>query len=342
MGYSTTAQSYASCVVGQFNSVLTTYSGTTWVGTDPLFIVGNGANSQKRANALTVLKNGYTGIGTPAPINRLDVSGAIAIGGGYAGIKTAPLNGAIIRGNVGIATATPVNKLDVLGAIAIGAGYAGVSTAPANGAIIKGNVGIGTVTPSEKLEVNGLIKLLPASATQNDSPGLIFTSNDDFLFAGKRLNHYGFGAYDDNGRKLYMSGFYGLNFFTGGQSRITINESGNVGIGTDLTSSTYDGAYKLAVNGNIRAKRVVVETGWSDFVFEENYHLISLNEVENYIKQNGHLPQMPDANEVETQGADLGEIVKLHMQKIEELTLYIIEQNKKMEEMSKQIEILKK
>jgi hypothetical protein len=191
--------------------------------------------------------------------------------------------------------------------------------------------------PSEKLEVAGLLKLPPASQVVHHSPGLIFASNDDFTFNGKRLNHYGFGAYDDNGLKLYMSGFYGLNFFTGGIARITVNAQGNVGIATDLTSATFSDAYKLAVNGSIRAKRVVVETGWSDFVFEKNYSLKNLQEVELYIKQNGHLPEIPSAKDIENNGGDLGELVKLQMQKIEELTLYLIEQNKKIELLEKRM-----
>ena len=70
-------------------------------------------------------------------------------------------------------------------------------------------------------------------------------------------------------------------------------------------------------------------------MFGRNYKLKPLEEVENYIKQNGRLPEIPSAKEVETNGADLGELVKLQMQKIEELTLYIIEQNKRIEALEK-------
>lgn len=100
--------------------------------------------------------------------------------------------------------------------------------------------------------------------------------------------------------------------------------------------------YKLSVNGNIRAKRIVVETLWSDFVFANTYKLNSLEYVEEYIKLNGHLPEIPNAFEIEKNGADLGELVKLQMQKIEELTLYLIEQNKKMEQIQSELEKLKK
>ncbi len=85
----------------------------------------------------------------------------------------------------------------------------------------------------------------------------------------------------------------------------------------------------MCVNGFVRAKKVVVETTWSDFVFDEKYNLIPLNEVEKFINSNHHLPSIPSAKEIETNGGDLGELVKLQMQKIEELTLYIIQQNKR-------------
>lgn len=115
---------------------------------------------------------------------------------------------------------------------------------------------------------------------------------------------------------------------------------GAVGIGTDLISNT--GNYKLSVNGNIRAKKVVVETNWSDFVFEKNYELKSLHEVEQYIKQNGHLSEIPSAKEVENNGGDLGELIKLQMQKIEELTLYLIQLDHKVNKLQSENEELKR
>ncbi len=113
---------------------------------------------------------------------------------------------------------------------------------------------------------------------------------------------------------------------------ITVLKNGNVGIGTALVNNP--NSYKLAVNGTIGAKAVKVEvtsTTWPDFVFNKEYKLKSLKEIEQFIKQNGHLPEIPTAKEIEKSGADLGELLKLQMQKIEELTLYIIEQNKRIE-----------
>ena len=102
----------------------------------------------------------------------------------------------------------------------------------------------------------------------------------------------------------------------------TINTSnGNVGIGTKNA-----GSWKLAVNGNIRAKEIKVETGWADYVFKDNYDLPTLEEVERYIQEKGHLINMPSAEEVAANGIELGRMNKLLLEKIEELTLYTLKQ----------------
>ncbi len=137
-----------------------------------------------------------------------------------------------------------------------------------------------------------------------------------------------------------------IAFFTstGGvnEQRMIIDDKGNVGIGTDLSSNPNN--YTLAVNGTIAAKEVKVEitsSTWSDYVFSDNYKLKSLKEVENFINEKNHLPDIPTAKEVEDNGVNLGEMDAKLLQKIEELTLYIIEQNKKIEDLQSQINELK-
>lgn len=115
-----------------------------------------------------------------------------------------------------------------------------------------------------------------------------------------------------------------------GLTRMTIiGETGNVGIGI-----LNPGDWKLAVNGKIRATEVKVETGWSDFVFYEDYDLPTLEEVERHIKTKGHLKDIPNAKEVEENGFLLGELNAKLLQKIEELTLYTIEQEKKINDLT--------
>ncbi len=111
--------------------------------------------------------------------------------------------------------------------------------------------------------------------------------------------------------------------------------NGNVAIGT---SSTTDGflTYKLSVNGSMRATSVKVYNGWADYVFEKEYSLPTLAEVEAFIQQNGHLKDIPSAATVAEEGIDLGEMNKLLLQKIEELTLYVIALNKEIETLKKE------
>lgn len=90
------------------------------------------------------------------------------------------------------------------------------------------------------------------------------------------------------------------------------------------------GNYQLAVDGSIGAREVNVTTeGWADFVFSENYPLPTLQEVERYIKENKHLPEIPSAAEVKEKGINLGEMDARLLQKIEELTLHMIDMNKR-------------
>jgi metal-dependent hydrolase (beta-lactamase superfamily II) len=115
-----------------------------------------------------------------------------------------------------------------------------------------------------------------------------------------------------------------INSNNRGELLRVIGDSGNVGIGT--TNPTE----KLAVNGKIRAKEVIVDTGWSDYVFAKNYKLASLSEVEQHIQTLGHLPGVPSAQEVAEKGVSVGDMQAVLLAKIEELTLHVIAQQKEL------------
>ncbi|WP_461639621.1 hypothetical protein [Labilibaculum euxinus] len=116
--------------------------------------------------------------------------------------------------------------------------------------------------------------------------------------------------------------YYGLKNGWESSGDNAFRRSGNVGIGT--TSPTA----KLEVNGTIKATEIKVEAQTADFVFEEDYELKSLEEVEQFVQTNKHLPDIPSAKEMKENGVGLAEMNKLLLQKVEELTLYVIELKK--------------
>ena len=119
-------------------------------------------------------------------------------------------------------------------------------------------------------------------------------------------------------------------------NQLVMNEVGNVGIGTTGLMTA-----KLAVNGLIRGKEIKVETTnfWPDYVFKPEYQLTSLSETEQFINENGHLPEIPKASEIESDGIPLGKMNTLLLKKVEELTLHLIEKDKEITEINK---VLKK
>lgn len=182
---------------------------------------------------------------------------------------------------------------------------------------IQGNVGIGTTTPSEKLEVVGSV------------------GNIQLTSSGARIS---FTRNSANYIDAITAGGYLIFSTNGAQERMRIDADGNIGIGT-----SQPGIHKLAVEGSIGARRVKVTQGtWSDFVFHPDYKLPALSEVEKFIKENQHLPEIPSAAEVQKEGLDLGEMNKKLLQKVEELTLYLIDIKKELNELKQRNETLEK
>lgn len=121
-------------------------------------------------------------------------------------------------------------------------------------------------------------------------------------------------------------------------SGTTFKTEGNVGIGTSTT-----GSHKLAVEGSIGAREVIIESDtWSDFVFDNGYSLRNLEDIEAFIKKNHHLPEIPSEAEVLENGINVGMMDVKLLQKIEELTLYLIEQNKRIKALETKNEELMK
>ncbi len=158
------------------------------------------------------------------------------------------------------------------------------------------------------------------------------------------------GFYETGSNKLHISnlgsGEFPLIWGDFAQDQLKFNAKVGVGYGFGNYPTTAGSInvsnYNLFVKGGILTEevRVSLNSTWADYVFHKDYNLKSLDEVEQFIVENGHLPNVPSAKQVKEDGIELGEMAKIQQEKIEELTLYIIEQNKINEKQMKEIKEL--
>ncbi|WP_052248330.1 hypothetical protein [Chryseobacterium taiwanense] len=212
--------------------------------------------------------------------------------------------------------------------------------------------GIGTNSPTEMLHIdggnlrvsNGDLQLYISNFVMDGGNVLLRGNQDvaDILFINNNNDQYA---------RIYTNpqGTRTLHFTTqsNNEPNLTISESGNIGVGIANPQYKLDVIGKASFSDNVKvdakfeSKEIKVTlTPTADFVFEENYDLPKLEEVEKHIKEKKHLPEIASAKEMEKDGVNVGEFQIKLLQKIEELTLYTIEQNKLNKEQQEKIEKL--
>jgi hypothetical protein len=220
----------------------------------------------------------------------------------------------------------------------IGSSHGEWSWTNSNGEMVRitssGNVGIGTSDPKYPLTVKGAIN----AEANGDYYGAWFGGEartaKPSINVGSWYNNRGSMFWDAANKKLK---FETCNNSEQYYPNTMVMYNGMVGIGTSETNG-----HRLAVNGSISATEIKVEAQTADFVFEEDYQLKSLEEVEQFVQKNKHLPDVPSAKQMEEDGVGLAEMNKLLLQKVEELTLYLIDEHKKNNQQATEISYLKK
>lgn len=293
-------------------------------------------------------------------------NGGVSVGGS----STPPSNGLYVSGNAGIGTSSPSVKLHISGTDevlrldgtnpyiqffsssaaksyiqstgndfrlgTVGTNTSGKVQFTAGASTVmtltsSGRVGIGTTSPSSTFHVKVNGEAMRIEGT--DAFIQFFSGTTAKAFIQRTGNDFKIGTSTGNstGRLIFGT--------AGGGDQLWLLSDGRVSIGTSAAAT----GYKLSVDGKVMCEELRVEMSpWADYVFSEDYKLRPLSEVESFITANKHLPGVPSANEIESSGLDVGQMQATLMEKIEELTLYVIDLQKQNDLLKEQVSQLVK
>jgi len=272
---------------------------------------------------------GSVGIGLGSPDMKLTVAGGIRVdaAGQYSGspYNNSPWLSFGVGSGEGIASNRAASAPNQVGLDLY------CSFAPRLSITNAGYVGVGTQTPDMKLSVMGNVRVDGGDAFNGGAAG---TNTYPALSFGATGSGEGIGS----NRPAGSLNQNGLDFYTGFVIRFSVSRAGNVLIGKTSQTNTN---YKLDVAGSARADKLTVNTTGADFVFAPTYQLPSLTKVEAYINANHHLPDIASAEDMKKDGLDVGGNQTKLLQKIEELTLYMIDMKKENEAIRKENRTLK-
>jgi hypothetical protein len=269
------------------------------------------------------LAAGKVGIGTSTPGSTLDVNGNITLSGTYSLLNSSGYQSIILR-RLRSYTGNSANKTfmeyygNADGSLAVGAAYVNANivfgTNNATGNFNYTSIGVS----GGAHYFNGLGAAFAAALAVPDTTFTVDGTGHTYTVICSS-NQAVYVKEDNSGEATSGQ----LDNIVYSPERMRIAKGGYVGIGTIAPT------YPLTVNGTVRAKEVIVDTGWSDYVFAPGHRLAPLTEVEASIKADGHLPGIPSQREVAANGVSVGDMQAKLLQKVEELTLYVIAQEKR-------------